>query len=1352
MIIIKLLMKQIYFLIQIQLISSMITQFEESNKINYLYSYTDQNFIYLSSYYLLEINNGIKTNLFNFPLTSKSHIVIMDTNEKIFVISCTDNNLIEIINISTSETLYYFEYNNINPIFDCPLYYSKDTNYFYVNIVYQVDDDIFTMCLYGIYNSANNLVSFISKSFFINYSDFISEESISECYESNYHDSNVIFKNTSQGILHNRQIIYSKSVDFKITLSHDNDELIVYFYDNTLKIYSYKNSNGVIYDLETKSSFNFNELSMVKFIDSDNIEYLLLVYKNKDNGNLILETLKYDGSYGRYEYYEIKNNIGYSTNFIKNIPDSSDYLILTKGDSNNLNKYEYFSYDFIKSIFTPKFLEPSEVYEFLTTSKVNIEILFSKLFLNNMLLTDSIIFSPDNIEYRIIDNTKVEIIITEDSGIIQLGYKGLKTNYSNSNGNYEITYEKTDEIYAVTIYICNIACSHCTEILSKNSSPTKCTNKRCSDGYYYLLTDETECEIISNTCYESCNTCSENGSENNHKCESCKYGYDLYENSFCIKCDKSIKYYYYDLNLNKKECIYNNNECPDNYPYLNDITGECVKNCPNDLILEIEDKKCVEPLFYIDNLNNKILMNSYNCEGNYPYLIYLTRQCIDDYLSKNKKLIDGSNICIDDCSILNLTEINNICVCDDDDKLIIKSKEKIYCNSHLIETLIEEISKLMNLNDAIDLIENNLYILKNYDDLIIEFKEHKLQVLNNDLINNYNSKSPLAGINLLECENILKEHYNINPNEPLFIMLINSPSKTNSLINTINYNIYSQEGKQLDLSLCKNEEIIIYNSLGENSDKINIDLIKQLEEDKIELYNYNSDFYHDKCFGYNLNNNDINTKDRREDIYSSVSVCESNCNFGEYNEEKKIVKCFCQIKENFNETIPKEEATNFFKSMNDQINYNLFTCHKAFKKFGKNFYKNEGFWIFSTIFIIEIICVIIYLLYTKNKIFEEVNSNYKKSEDNKSNKNNQKNTFIINHNPPKKRTINIKELNPNEVPKIIIVKDEIGEININSSKNVNFHQDIINKDPSQINSHSKMSSRSYLTLIDSKSDKNIDSLRTEKNLVSQVNNTNYINKFKKPILIGKNPNDENNFQDKLVLKYTKLFNKKENNNYWEMTYLNAIEYDKRTFFKSYISFLFSKYEIISILFFPEDYEYFSITFSFYLFGLLFDFSINTLLFADDIVHQKYSNEGKLHFFTETLLSLISNLITSIVMKFMRKLILYSFVFDLLNYEIKEENHYLFLLNQNIKIIHKRIIVCFILELLISLVCGYYIYIFCEIYKKSQISLLINFILGLAYSIVIVLSIGLIVCILRIISLKYKKKKVYNSSRYIGQLI
>ena len=272
MIIIKLLMKQIYFLIQIQLISSMITQFEESNKINYLYSYTDQNFIYLSSYYLLEINNGIKTNLFNFPLTSKSHIVVMDTNEKIFVISCTENNLIEIINISTSETLYYFEYNNINPIFDCPLYYSKDTNYFYVNIVYQVDDDIFTMCLYGIYNSANNQVSFVSKSFFINYSDFISEESISECYESNYHDSNVIFKNTSQGILHNRQIIYSKSVDFKITLSHDNDELIVYFYDNTLKIYSYKNSNGVIYDLETKSSFNFNELSMVKFIDSDNIE------------------------------------------------------------------------------------------------------------------------------------------------------------------------------------------------------------------------------------------------------------------------------------------------------------------------------------------------------------------------------------------------------------------------------------------------------------------------------------------------------------------------------------------------------------------------------------------------------------------------------------------------------------------------------------------------------------------------------------------------------------------------------------------------------------------------------------------------------------------------------------------------------------------------------------------------------------------------------------------------------------------------------------------------------------------------------------------------------------------------
>ena len=48
--------------------------------------------------------------------------------------------------------------------------------------------------------------------------------------------------------------------------------------------------------------------------------------------------------------------------------------------------------------------------------------------------------------------------------------------------------------------------------------------------------------------YETCNTCFENGNGIEHKCKTCKFGYEKYDNN-CIKCDMNRKYWYYDSNL-----------------------------------------------------------------------------------------------------------------------------------------------------------------------------------------------------------------------------------------------------------------------------------------------------------------------------------------------------------------------------------------------------------------------------------------------------------------------------------------------------------------------------------------------------------------------------------------------------------------------------------------------------------------------------------------------------------------------------------------------------------------------------------------------------------------------------------
>ena len=101
--------------------------------------------------------------------------------------------------------------------------------------------------------------------------------------------------------------------------------------------------------------------------------------------------------------------------------------------------------------------------------------------------------------------------------------------------------------------------------------------------------------FLSKKCHKYCLTCSEFGnSDNDQKCTSCKEEYSYFipgeitsncvpENNFydndrqqLIKCNKSNSYFFIDEN-NKKICFKNNNNCPNEYPVLNQETGECSK-------------------------------------------------------------------------------------------------------------------------------------------------------------------------------------------------------------------------------------------------------------------------------------------------------------------------------------------------------------------------------------------------------------------------------------------------------------------------------------------------------------------------------------------------------------------------------------------------------------------------------------------------------------------------------------------------------------------------------------------------------------------------------------------------------
>jgi hypothetical protein len=69
-------------------------------------------------------------------------------------------------------------------------------------------------------------------------------------------------------------------------------------------------------------------------------------------------------------------------------------------------------------------------------------------------------------------------------------------------------------------------------------------------------------------------------------------------------------------------------------------------------------------------------------------------------------------------------------------------------------------------------------------------------------------------------------------------------------------------------------------------------------------------------------------------------------------------------------------------------------------------------------------------------------------------------------------------------------------------------------------------------------------------------------------------------------------------------------------------------------------------------------------------------------------------------------------------------------------------------LILSAFMMIYILIFCQIYKKSQNNLLINYALGLVESLAYSIGITIIISILRFISLKYKLIYIYRTSVYL----
>jgi hypothetical protein len=233
------------------------------------------------------------------------------------------------------------------------------------------------------------------------------------------------------------------------------------------------------------------------------------------------------------------------------------------------------------------------------------------------------------------------------------------------------------------------------------------------------------------------------------------------------------------------------------------------------------------------------------------------------------------------------------------------------------------------------------------------------------------------------------------------------------------------------------------------------------------------------------------------------------------------------------------------------------------------------------------------------------------------------------------------------------------------------------------------------------------------------------------------------FPEKKASKY--FDNKEEDIN--QLSYERAKHKDKRSFVKTFISIIIQKIDLIDIFLSKNNLQL--ILISQYLTLLMINIFFNTLLYSNEIISKKYHNNGELDFLVTLILTLLSNIITSIISFYLNYPKGIEDRIELIK-EIKNEYYYIFNITKLIKYIKIKFIIFFICEIIILFICLYYISIFFIVYSFCKINLIINYITSSLESLLVSFIISIIIVLLRKIGLVYLNKNIYNVSKYLNE--
>ena len=822
-------------------------------------------------------------------------------------------------------------------------------------------------------------------------------------------------------------------------------------------------------------------------------------------------------------------------------------------------------------------------------------------------------------------------------------------------------------------------------------------------------------------CFESCKHCYGLGDKNINNCTKCNINFIFIDDSiYNTNCYEKCQYYYYfDENDNYK-CTEN---CSDNYNKLIIEKDQCIDKCSNDSIYKYEYnnicyKKCPNGTIYVDNeekcLDKKIIeattiIKESSNISTINIMVYEETQTSLNKMETNNNSYNIENIEVITNIItqtnLDITKYNysktEIITNEMDKTSLIKTNIDYYHT----EIAFDELNIIVN-ESTFKNIKEHLFKsykeLKNGKDMEVQTKNILFTMTNtyNQKYNKNENKNKTT-IDLGECENELKLFYNISKNESLYILKIDVEEE-GMKIPKIEFEVYfplnSSDLTKLNLSVCQNK-------------KIDISIPVKITED-ISKYNSSSNYYNDICTKATTDSNsDISLNDRKKEfIDNNMTLCDENCELVDYNYTIEKVKCSCLVKISLplieDIKFDKDKLYKSFIDIKNLANINFMKCYK--NVFNKGLIKNYGFFIYIFIIILYFICLFLFGFKFYSLLKNEINKIIKA-----------KNDIFMAGTQLENSKIQKMKINTTKVKRKTIKKKKF------KKKKNNHHPPKIKNEKTNIITNNG-------EIFDNNS-KNKLQINLDNNHINNLQNFNVKKKF--------NSKSEN------ILK-------KNDNELNELSYKDALIYDKRTYIQYYFSLLKTNH-LLLFSFYVNNKDYNSQIIKMFLFFLYFsvDFAINALFFSDDTLHKIYIDKGKFNFIYQIPIIIYSSLISSGI----NILIKYLALSENIILEIKNEKkieEFKLKKNSLYKKLKIKFILFFITSFILLLLFMYYITCFCGIYINTQIHLIKDSVISFVLSLVYPFGIYIFPCAFRVISLRAKNKNkecLYKFSKILQNL-